>query len=147
MHDILPDLLCCQSIRIQSTRCCGRRELADSRKLDKQRVLLKEVIRPLTDLCFSNPSRPRASRARLISTFCLGCSKPLPLRLLAAGVSSSPHPRRNPLSSLKLPFTRNPITTMTSRLPSRRLSNTLDPKSRMEDPGSELFHYTAGRFL
>ena len=34
--------------RIQSTHSCGRRELADSRKLDKQRVLLKRVIRLLT---------------------------------------------------------------------------------------------------
>ena len=36
---------------------------------------------------------------------------------------------------------------MTSGLPSRRLSNMLDPKSLMEDLESELFNYTTGRFL
>ena len=53
---------------IQSTRCCGRRELADSRKLYKQRVLLKKVIRLLTNLRFLNPPSPRASQARLTSS-------------------------------------------------------------------------------
>ena len=76
--------------------------------------------------------------------FCLWYSKPLPLRLLAARVSSSPslRHRRSPLSLLKPSFPRNHITTMSSPL-----SNTLDPKSLMEDLESELFHYTSGRYL
>lgn len=36
---------------------------------------------------------------------------------------------------------------MTSPLSSRRLSNTLDPKSLMEDLESELLRYTSGRYL
>ncbi|KIY52191.1 hypothetical protein FISHEDRAFT_63935 [Fistulina hepatica ATCC 64428] len=79
--------------------------------------------------------------------FRLRCSKIPSLRLLAAGISSSLRRPRCPLSSLNPSFTRNPITTTTSRLPSRRLSNMLDSKSFMKDVESELFNYTTGRFL
>ena len=82
-----------------------------------------------------------------ISMFRLWCSKIPSLRLLAAGVSSSLRRPCCPLSSLSPSFTRNPITTTTSRLPSHRLSNMLDPKSLMEDLESERFNYTTGRFL
>ena len=68
-------------------------------------------------------------------------------RLLAAGVSPSLRRPRDPLSLLNPSFTRNTITTTTSRLPSLRLSNMLDPKSLMKDLESELFNYTTGRFL
>ena len=79
--------------------------------------------------------------------FCLWYSKPLPLRLLAARVSSSLCPRRSLHSLLKPSFPRNHITTMTSPLSYRRLSNALDPKSLMKDLDSELFQYTSGRYL
>jgi hypothetical protein len=82
-----------------------------------------------------------------IGMFRLWCSKIPSLRLLAAGVSSSLRRPCCPLSSLNPSFTRNPITTTASRLPSRRLSNMLDPKSLMEDMESELFNYTTRRFL
>ena len=82
-----------------------------------------------------------------ISMLFLGCIKPFTLRLFAAGVSSSLSPRCSPLSSRKPSSRKNPIATKTSPLPSLRLSNTLDLKSLMKDLESELFHYTAGRFL
>ena len=54
--------------------------------------------------------------------FCLWCSNTLPLRLLAARVSSSLRPRLSLLLSLLKPsFPRNHITSMTSQLFSRRL--------------------------
>ncbi|KAF5376644.1 hypothetical protein D9615_007875 [Tricholomella constricta] len=71
------------------------------------------------------------------------CSKIPSLRLLAASLRR----HRCPLSSFNPSFTRNPITTTASRLPSRRLSNMLDPKSFMKDLEDELFNYTTGRFL
>ena len=67
-----------------------------------------------------------------------------PIAILAARLSSSLRPRRSVLSLLK---PRNHITTMTSQLSSRRLSNTMDPKALMEDMESGLFHYTSGRYL
>ncbi|KAJ3794067.1 hypothetical protein GGU11DRAFT_818342 [Lentinula aff. detonsa] len=66
------------------------------------------------------------------------CSKIPSLRLLAADFSSS----LLRLSSLNPSFTKNLTTTTTSRL-----SNMLEPQSLMMDLESELFNYTAGRFL
>ena len=79
--------------------------------------------------------------------FCLWYSKPLPLRLLAARVSSSLCPRRSLHSLLKPSLPRNHIAAVASPLSSPRLSNTLDPKSLMKDLDSELFQYTSGRYL
>ncbi|KAF8259802.1 kinase-like domain-containing protein [Lactarius quietus] len=66
--------------------------------------------------------------------------------LLAAGVPSSLRRPRCPLS-LPNPLSRGTHHHHDSQLPSRRLSNMLDPKSLMEDMESELFNYTTGRFL
>ena len=79
--------------------------------------------------------------------FRLWCSKVPSLRPLATRVSSPLICPCCPLSSLNPSFTRNSITTTTSRLPSRQLSSRMDPKSLMMDLESDLFNYTTGRFL
>lgn len=82
-----------------------------------------------------------------INMLLLRHSKIPSLRPLGAEVSSSPLRRRRPLSSLSPSFTRNLTTIATNRLPSRRLSNMLDPVSLMTNLESEIFNYTTGRFL
>ena len=51
---------------------------------------------------------------------------------------------RRPLCPL---YSLRSFSAISSRLPSTRLSNMLDPNSLMEDLQSELFNYTTGRFL
>ena len=112
-------------------------------------VMQHTPMQPLVTFSFA---RPRLSYRLLHFPLCINMfrrrfSKVPSLRFLGVEVNSSLLRPRHLFSSFNPSFTRNLATNTTNRLPSRRLSNILDPKSLMMDLDGEIFNYTTGRFL